>query len=105
MVTVEKNTPIQNIMKLVREKGHSRIPVFDGKIDNITGILFVKDLLPYLMEEKEIAAIPDLLRKAYFVPESKMIDELLREFQRERLHMAIVVDEYGGTAGLITLAG
>jgi len=103
MVTVEKNTPIKEIMKIVKEKGHSRIPVYEEKIDNIIGILFVKDLLPYMIKNKEVVRLPDMLRKAYFVPESKMIDELLREFQRERIHMAIVVDEYGGTAGLVTM--
>jgi len=103
MVCVETNTPIDAILDLVREKGHSRIPVYDEKVDNIVGILFVKDLLPYMKGKKEIPGLLDLVRKTYFVPESKMIDELMREFQRERIHMAIVVDEYGGTAGLITL--
>ena len=103
MVCVEKNTPIQDILTLVKEKGHSRIPVYNEKVDNISGILFVKDLLPYMRGKKEVPELLNLVRKAYFVPESKMIDELLREFQKERNHMAIVVDEYGGTAGLITL--
>jgi putative hemolysin len=103
MVCVEKDTPIQDILTLVKEKGHSRIPVYNEKVDNISGILFVKDLLPYMRGKKEVPELLNLVRKAYFVPESKMIDELLREFQKERNHMAIVVDEYGGTAGLITL--
>ena len=103
MVCVEKDTPIEEILNLVKEKGHSRIPIYSEKIDNIVGILFVKDLLPYMNGEKEIPGLLDLVRKTYFVPESKMIDELMREFQRERIHMAIVVDEYGGTAGLVTL--
>ena len=103
MVCVEKDTPIEEILNLVKEKGHSRIPIYGEKIDNIVGILFVKDLLPYMNGEKEIPGLLDLVRKTYFVPESKMIDELMREFQRERIHMAIVVDEYGGTAGLVTL--
>jgi len=103
MVCVEKDTPIQEMLTLVKEKGHSRIPVYNEKVDNIAGILFVKDLLPYMQGKKEVPELLNLVRKAYFVPESKMIDELLREFQKERNHMAIVVDEYGGTAGLITL--
>lgn len=103
MVCVEKDTPIEEILSLVKEKGHSRIPVYDEKVDNIVGILFVKDLLPYTRGRAEVPGLLDLVRKTYFVPKSKMIDELLREFQRERIHMAIVVDEYGGTAGLVTL--
>jgi putative hemolysin len=103
MVRVEKNTPIDKVLAIVKEKGHSRIPVYDGKVDNIVGILVVKDLLPYMRGRREIPMLLDLVRKAYFVPESKMIGELLREFQKERIHMAIVVDEYGGTAGLVTL--
>jgi putative hemolysin len=103
MISLEKNTPIDAVLSLVKEKGHSRIPVYDNKIDEISGILFVKDLLPYMQGKKEIPALIDLMRKPYFVPESKGIDELLRDFQKERVHMAIVVDEYGGTAGLITL--
>lgn len=103
MVCVEKNTPIEEVLMLVKEKGHSRIPVYDEKVDSIVGILFVKDLLPYMREKKEVPDLLDLVRKVYFIPESKRIDELLREFQKERTHMAIVVDEYGGTAGLVTL--
>ena len=103
MVCVEKGTPVEDILNLVKEKGHSRIPVYDEKVDNVAGILFVKDLLPYMRQEKAVPDLLSLVRRAYFVPESKMIDELLKEFQKERIHMAIVVDEYGGTAGLITL--
>jgi len=103
MVRIEKNTPLDELLALVKEKGHSRIPIYDEKVDNIVGILFVKDLLPYMKGSKKVPNLIDLARKAYFVPESKMIDELLREFQKDRTHMAIVVDEYGGTAGLITL--
>ena len=103
MICVEKDTPIEDILNLVKEKGHSRIPVYDEKVDNVAGILFVKDLLPYMRQEKAVPDLLSLVRRAYFVPESKMIDDLLKEFQKERIHMAIVVDEYGGTAGLITL--
>ena len=103
MVCVDKEMPLEDVLILVKEKGHSRIPVYDDKVDNIVGILFVKDLLPYMHEKKDVPALINLVRKTYFVPESKMINELLKEFQKERNHMAIVVDEYGGTAGLITL--
>jgi len=103
MVRIEKNTPLDDVLALVKEKGHSRIPIYDEKVDNIAGILFVKDLLPYMQGGRKVPSLINLVREAYFVPESKMIDELLREFQKERTHMAIVVDEYGGTAGLVTL--
>jgi putative hemolysin len=103
MHCIEKNLSIQDVMTLVKEKGHSRIPVYNEKVDDIIGILFVKDLLPFLTGEKVLPDLEMLVRKPYFVPESKLIDELLKEFQKERIHMAIVVDEYGGTAGLITL--
>ena len=103
MVCLEKDTSIKNVLKLVKEKGHSRIPVYDETVDNITGILFVKDIIPFMRGKREVPSLTDLVRNVYFVPESKMIDELLKEFQKERIHMAIVVDEYGGTAGLITL--
>jgi len=103
MVCVGKNTPIEKVLSLVKEKGHSRIPVYDGNIDNIVSILFVKDLLPYMKGKKKIPELLDLGRPVYFVPESKMLYDLLRKFQRDRIHMAIVVDEYGGTAGLVTL--
>lgn len=103
MVAVEKSKSIGDVLEGVKTKGHSRIPVYDGNIDNIIGILYVKDFLPYLAMGKPIPPLEDLIRKPYFVPETKQIDELLKEFQKERLHMAIVVDEYGGTAGLVTL--
>ena len=103
MVRIEKNTSLDDVLALVKEKGHSRIPIYDEKVDNIAGILFVKDLLPYMLGGRKVPSLINLAREAYFVPESKTIDELLREFQKERTHMAIVVDEYGGTAGLVTL--
>lgn len=103
MVCVDLSMTIDEVLNLVREKGHSRIPVYDEKVDNIKGILHVKDLLPFMGQKNHIPGLEDLVRKAYFVPESKMIEELMKEFQNERTHMAIVVDEYGGTAGLITL--
>lgn len=103
MLCLEKSTPVDEVIAQVKAKGHSRIPVYDDKVDNIIGILYVKDLLPYLATQKTPPSLSSLVRKAYFIPESKQIDELLREFQQERLHIAVVVDEYGGTAGLITL--
>ncbi len=89
------------VQALVSETGHSRLPVYDGDLDHIIGIMHVKDLLR--RSEGEEMPIRELMRKALFVPETKMIDDLLREFQHARLHMAIVVDEYGGTSGMVTL--
>ncbi len=102
IVAVEDNINFHELMDTINKEGHSRIPVFHEDIDNIKGILYVKDLLPYI-DEDEHFAWQELLRPAYFVPESKMIDDLLREFQAKRIHIAIVVDEYGGTSGLITM--
>ncbi len=89
------------IIPLIIENGYSRIPVFDENMDNITGILYVKDLLPYI--DKEEFDWISLLREPYFVPENKKLDDLLNEFKDKRNHLAIVVDEYGGTSGLISL--
>ncbi len=104
MVIVDTSTTLSKLMRLVKIKLHSRIPVFKDEIDNIIGILYVKDLLPYLSKgKKEQLDLQKLARPAYFVPEQKKIDELLREFQEEHIHMALVVDEYGGISGLVTL--
>jgi len=89
--------------KLIFDAGHSRIPVFENTIDNITGILYVKDLLIFLVEKKRKFIIKKLLHKPYFVPETMPLDELLLEFKLRKLHLAIVVDEYGGVAGIITM--
>jgi len=86
----------------VRESGYSRIPVYDDNFDNVTGILYAKDLLEHLNKTDNFKWT-DIARPAFFVPETKKIDDLLSEFQEKRVHIAIVVDEYGGTAGLVTL--
>ncbi|MCD6396810.1 MAG: HlyC/CorC family transporter, partial [Spirochaetaceae bacterium] len=103
MICIDINTPYKKVISLIKKYGHSRIPVFQENIDNIKGLLYVKDLLPFIMDSKSVPKIESLLHKAYFIPESKRIDELLKEFQKERMHMAVVVDEYGGTAGLVTM--
>lgn len=90
------------LLDKINKSGFSRIPVFDETIDNINGVLYIKDLIPYI-EEDENFAWQNLLRQGYFVPETKKIDSLLKDFQEKRVHMAIVVDEYGGTSGLVTL--
>ncbi len=103
MVCIEVHASLKDLIRLIRERGHSRIPIYEGRIDNIRGIVHVKDLIPFLDKSAREVRLADLARPAYFVPESKKIDDLLREFQRQKVHMAIVVDEYGGTAGLVTL--
>ena len=92
------------VMKIVLESGYSRMPAYEDNQDNIKGILYSRDLLPYI--GKPEAATLDwkkLLRQAYFVPESRQIDDLLEDFRKLKLHMAVVVDEYGGTQGVVTL--
>jgi putative hemolysin len=120
MVRLEVTASLEESLKLVVRAGHSRIPIFEEKIDNIIGILYAKDLLAVWHKELEKAGAitasngmpPDmgksfnlrkLLRPATFVPETKKVSELLREFQQHRFHMAVVVDEYGGTSGLVTI--
>ena len=91
----------EEIIPVIIENGYSRIPVYKENIDNVTGILYIKDLLPYI-DEKNFEWT-SLLREPYFVPENKKLDDLLNEFKEKKNHLAIVVDEYGGTSGLITL--
>ena len=91
----------KEIMPEIIDRGYSRIPVYHESIDNITGILYVKDLMPYI--ERKQLDWTSLQREAYFVPENKKLDDLLNEFKNMKMHLAIVVDEYGGTSGLISL--
>lgn len=102
ITAIEIETDFHELMDRINKCGYSRIPIYRETIDNIEGVLYVKDLLPYL-DQGEGFDWQKLLHKGFFVPESKKIDMLLKEFQDKRVHMAIVVDEYGGTSGLITL--
>jgi len=102
VVALDKNAVYQDIITTILESGYSRIPVYEESFDTITGILYIKDLLPHL-EEKENFDWNKLVRKPFFVPENKKIDDLLEEFQEKKIHLAIVVDEYGGTSGIISL--
>lgn len=102
VVALEKNAVYQDVITAILESGYSRIPVYEESFDTITGILYIKDLLPHL-EEKENFDWNTLVRKPFFVPENKKIDDLLEEFQEKKIHLAIVVDEYGGTSGIISL--
>jgi putative hemolysin len=104
MFCLDVATPIPDILPALRENLHSRVPVYEGSIDVIVGVLYTKDLLPYVATGlPETFDLRAHLHPPYFVPESKRADALLQEFQAKRLHMAIVVDEYGGTAGLVSL--
>lgn len=98
---LNEKTPYKNILPEIIKHGYSRIPVYKNNIDTITGILYVKDLLPHI--DSEILDWTSLKRDPYFVPENKKLDDLLNEFKEMKMHLAIVVDEYGGTSGLISL--
>jgi putative hemolysin len=105
MTAIELKTPLREAVKLAYESGHARIPVYDDRIDNVVGILLAKDLLQFAMipEKLQTLKIHHIMRKARQVPESKLIMDVFKELKRTKTHMAIVIDEYGGTAGLITL--
>jgi putative hemolysin len=103
MFCLEVTTPPAELLDLLREQLHSRVPVFEDNIDQIVGVLYTKDLLPYLRGLPPDFDLRARLHPPYFIPESKRADALLRELQAKKLHLAIVVDEYGGTAGLVTL--
>ena len=102
ITAVEIETDFHELMDKINKSGYSRIPVFRETIDSIEGILYIKDLLPHV-EKDEDFEWSKLIRKGFFVPENKKVDTLLKDFQKKRVHMAIVVDEYGGTSGLVTL--
>jgi CBS domain containing-hemolysin-like protein len=103
MVTVSVDSSIEDVLSFVIKEGHSRIPVYQDTVDNIIGIIYAKDLLIQLSKGKIDIPLKKLVRPVYYVPESKKSAELLRELQKKRMHMAVVVDEYGGTAGLVTI--
>ncbi len=90
-------------LRVVADRGYSRIPLYEGNLDTIVGIVYVKDLIRYLSLGSELPKLPDVARKPFFVPESKRVDDLLTDMRKQRVHLAIVVDEYGGTAGLATI--
>lgn len=102
MVDLDINTPYSEVMKCIVDNAYSRMPVYAESRDNIKGILYIKDLLPHL-NKPDTFRWQTLIRPAYFVPETKMIDDLLRDFQANKIHIAIVVDEFGGTSGIVTM--
>jgi putative hemolysin len=103
MVTLESDATVDEAVDLALQGGFSRIPVYEDTIDNIIGVLFTKDMLKQLREGHNALPIRELVRPAYFVPETKKLDDLLREIRQKRTHMAIIVDEYGSVVGLVTI--
>ena len=101
VVDLDIRTPFKDVLQCIIENAYSRIPIYSENRDNIKGILYIKDLLPHL--NKVDFRWQSLIRPAYFVPETKMIDDLLRDFQANKIHIAIVVDEFGGTSGIVTM--
>ena len=102
LTTLENSLTLSMVRKIIVDSGYSRIPVFNDTPDTITGILYIKDLLPYLSEEDSFNW-GQLVRPPFFIPENKPINDLMQEFQEKKIHLAVVVDEYGGTSGIITL--
>jgi magnesium and cobalt transporter len=103
MVCCSQDTSIRDVLDAIISSGHSRIPAFAGTNDQIVGIVYAKDLLRYWGKNIQTTLVQEVMRPPYFVPETKKIEVLLQEFRTKRVHMAIVVDEYGGTSGLITI--
>jgi len=102
IVDIDIRSPFSDVLKCIVENNYSRIPVYQGNTDNIRGVLYIKDLLPHISKPANFRW-QSLIRPPYFVPETKKIDDLLREFQENKVHIAIVVDEFGGTSGIVTL--
>lgn len=102
VISIDINSSIEEILKIVADNGISRLPVYDENIDNIVGILHAKDLLNYIRDKNNFS-LSKIIRQPYFVPEYKTINELLVELREKRIHLAIVVDEYGGMAGIVCL--
>ena len=103
VTSLPADATVDRAVDLIRARGYSRIPVYEESIDNIIGVLYAKDLFRYLRAVQTDLQVRGLVRPAYFIPESKKTDELLRELQRQKVHIAIVADEYGGTAGIVTI--
>jgi CBS domain containing-hemolysin-like protein len=102
IIGLDISMPRDVLVRKVIEEGYSRLPVYKETVDNIIGVIYSKDLLS-LLEHRDLIVLQDIIRPAYFVPESKKISQLLREFQQKKAHLAIVIDEFGGTEGIITM--
>jgi len=103
LVAVDVAADLPTVLEMIRKVGHSRIPVYEGNIDNIVGLLYAKDLLAEIGRNSQEFHVRERMREVYFVPETKPLRALLHEFQNQKLHLAVVLDEYGGTAGIVTL--
>ena len=103
MVTVEKESSLRHVAQQMAQTGHSRLPVYDSMPDHIIGVLHARDVLHILSDATDRRAVKDIIRPTHFIPESKLLDDLLQEMQEKHIQMAIVVDEYGGTEGLVTV--
>lgn len=102
IVGIEVGSPLPDVIETIKRSGYSRFPLYEDSLDDIKGIIYAKDLLSVAVESKPMD-LAQIVRKAFFIPETKVVDELLRELKKKRLHIAIVVDEYGGTSGLVTM--
>jgi magnesium and cobalt transporter len=103
MVCQPTSASLPELLDAIIDSGHSRIPIYEGSTDRIVGVVYAKDLLRFWGQPAGEVEVPRVMRTPYFVPETKNIEELLREFRTKRVHMAIAIDEYGGTSGLITI--
>jgi len=103
MACVSVEAPIRELLETILDCGHSRIPVYENSVDNVIGLLFAKDLLKYWGLPEEQLQVRAIMRPPYFIPETKNLEQLLQEFKIKHVHLAIVIDEYGGTSGLITI--
>lgn len=103
IVAVERSVPPDELIELITKAGHSRIPVYQESVDRILGVLYAKDLLPFVIGTTRRIPLLDMIRPAFVVPESKKVNDLFAELKRTKIHIAIVADEYGGTAGLVTI--
>ena len=103
MACISVDVTVRELLNTIISCGHSRIPVYEDSIDNIIGLLYAKDLLKQWGTAEDSFSVRDIMRSPYFIPESKNLEQLLQEFKRKRVHLAIVIDEYGGTSGLITI--
>ncbi len=103
IVAVPAEATVNGAVGLMAEHGHSRLPVFEGTIDHIVGVVYMRDLIPALRQGRLEQPVSEVRRPAFFIPESKKVDELFKEMQQRKISMAIVLDEFGGTAGLVTV--
>ena len=103
IIAIEVNSDLNSILETITTAGHTRLPVYEENIDNITGFIYAKDLLSHIGKDTADFKLRDKLRQPYFVPETKPLRELLHEFQNRKQHIAVVLDEYGGTAGIVTI--